>query len=93
VNLIAPARALHGELCGLGTIIMMYLHGGDWKMIRTALSQVGAPTVAAQVGLDEEIVIEALISAHKIRPDRYTILDSGLNRKAASRAAEATGII
>jgi len=93
VNLIAPARALHGELCGLGTIIMMYLHGGDWKMIRTALSQVGAPTVAAQLGLDAETVIEALISAHKIRPDRYTILDTGLNRKAASRAAEATGII
>ena len=93
VNLIAPARALHGELCGLGTIIMMYLHGGDWKMIRTALCQVGAPTAADQLGLDAEIVIEALISAHKIRPDRYTILDTGLNRKAASRAAEATGII
>jgi len=93
MNRIASGRALHGELCGLGTIMMMYLHGGDWEMIRSALGQVGAPTTASQLGLDAEQVIEALISAHKIRPDRYTILDSGLNSKAAARAAEATGII
>ena len=93
MNRIASGRALHGELCGLGTIMMMYLHGGDWEMIRSALGQVGAPTTASQLGLDAEQVIEALISAHKIRPDRYTILDSGLNSKAAASAAEATGII
>jgi len=62
-------------------------------MIRGALVQVGAPTTASQLGLNAEQVIEALISAHKIRPDRYTILDTGLNSKAAARAAEATGII
>ncbi|MDD4580276.1 MAG: NAD(P)-dependent glycerol-1-phosphate dehydrogenase, partial [Methanothrix sp.] len=93
VNRIAPGRALHGELCGLGTIMMMYLHGGDWKMIKKALETVGAPTCAADIGLDPEIVISALIGAHEIRPERYTILDSGLNRMAAARAAEATGII
>ena len=93
VNRIAPGRALHGELCGLGTIMMMYLHGGNWKMIKKALETVGAPTCAADIGLDPEIVISALIGAHEIRPERYTILDSGLNRMAAARAAEATGII
>jgi len=93
LNLIAPSRALHGELCGLGTIVIMYLHGGDWKMIRNALDQVGAPITASELNLDAETVIEALVSAHKIRPERYTILDSGLNRKAAAKAAEATGII
>jgi len=71
----------------------MYLHGGDWKTIRSALAQVGAPTTASQAGLDAEIVVEALVSAHKIRPERYTILDTGLNRMAAAVAAEATGII
>ncbi len=93
LNRIVPGRALHGELCGLGTIMMMYLHGGDWEMIRGALDQVGAPTTASQVGLEAEQVIEALISAHKIRPERYTILDTGLTAKAAARAAEATGVI
>ncbi len=93
VNRIAPAHALHGELCGLGTIVMMYLHGGDWKMIRNALAQVGAPVTAAEAGLDAEIVIEALVKAHQIRPERYTILEAGLNQRAASKAAEETGII
>jgi glycerol-1-phosphate dehydrogenase [NAD(P)+] len=93
MNRIAPGRALHGELCGLGTIMMMYLHGGDWKMIKRALMLVGAPTTAADAGLEAENVIEALTNAHEIRPERYTILDTGLNRIAAVRAAEVTGII
>jgi len=93
MNKIAPGRALHGELCGLGTIMMMYLHGGDWKMIKRALAMVGAPTSAAEAGLDAESVISALVDAHEIRPERYTILDTGLNRMAAAKAAEAVGII
>ena len=51
------------------------------------------PTTAGQIGLDAETVVEALVNAHKVRPERYTILDSGLNRVAAARAAEATGVI
>jgi glycerol-1-phosphate dehydrogenase [NAD(P)+] len=73
--------------------MMMYLHGGDWKMIKRALAMVGAPTCAKDIGLDPDVVISALVSAHEIRPERYTILDSGLNRMAATRAAEATGVI
>jgi glycerol-1-phosphate dehydrogenase [NAD(P)+] len=93
VNRIAPGRALHGELCGIGTIMMMYLHGGDWQMIRDALRFTGAPTSAHEIGLDQDIIIEALTSAHKIRPERYTILDAGLAKDAAIKAAEATEIV
>jgi glycerol-1-phosphate dehydrogenase [NAD(P)+] len=93
VNRIAPGKALHGELCGIGTIIMMYLHGGDWRSIRDALQQTGAPITAAQLGIDEDTVITALVSAHKIRPERYTILGAGLARDAAVRAVEATRVI
>lgn len=93
VNRIAPGRALHGELCGLGTIMMMYLHGQDWMMIKEALAKVGAPTSAKEIGLDATTVVEALVNAHKVRPERYTILDNGLNRTAAARAAEDTGVI
>lgn len=93
INRIAPGRALHGELCGIGTIVMMYLHGGDWRMIRDALRYTGAPTSAQEVGLDRDTIIEALTSAHKIRPERYTILDAGLAKKAAIMAAEATEIV
>jgi len=93
LNRIAPGIALHGELCGLGTIVMMYLHGGDWETIREALRQVGAPVSAAELEIDAETVVEALMNAHKIRPERYTILDTGLSRQAAYKAAETTGII
>ncbi len=93
MNKIAPGKALHGELCGLGTIMMMYLHGGDWKMIKRALEQVGAPTTAKEAGLNPDHVISALIQAHEIRPERYTILDTGLSRMAAIHAAETTGVI
>jgi len=93
LNRIAPGKALHGEICGLGTIVMMYLHGGDWEMIRSALHHVGAPTTASELGLDEKTIIDALIEAHKIRPERYTILDMGLTREAAIKAAYATRIV
>jgi len=38
---LAPGKALHGESCGIGTIISMYLHGGDWRGIRTSLKKIG----------------------------------------------------
>ena len=93
MNRIAPGKGLHGELCGLGTIIMMYLHGGNWEMIRSALRHTGAPTSASELNIDPDDVIEALVRAHEIRPERYTILDTGLNRTAAIKAAELTKVI
>ncbi len=86
--------ALHGEQCGVGTVIMMYLHGGDWRKIKEALEKVGAPTTARGLDLSEEDVIEALVRAPEIRPERYTILgNKRMNRKAAESAARETGVI
>ncbi len=86
--------ALHGEQCGVGTIIMMYLHGGDWKKIKNTLQAVGAPTTARGLELSEEEVINALVHAPEIRPERYTILGSRkMNRDAAREAARETGVI
>lgn len=93
LNKIAPGSALHGELCGVGTIIMMYLHGGDWTRIREALSLLDAPTSAAKMGIEDDVVVEALIGAREIRPERYTILGTGLTREAARKAAKKTKVI
>ncbi|MEF8873280.1 MAG: NAD(P)-dependent glycerol-1-phosphate dehydrogenase [Candidatus Thermoplasmatota archaeon] len=91
---VAKEPALHGEQCGVGTIIMMYLHGGNWKKIKEALQAVGAPTTARGLEVSEEEVIEALVRAPKIRPGRYTILgDSKMNRDAAEECAKETGVI
>ncbi|MFO7791870.1 MAG: NAD(P)-dependent glycerol-1-phosphate dehydrogenase [Candidatus Saliniplasma sp.] len=94
IDELVEKPALHGEQCGVGTIIMMYLHGGDWKRIKNALEEVGAPTTARGLDLTEEEVIEALIHAPEIRPERYTILGNRrMNRDAAEEAAKETGII
>ncbi|MGZ7096520.1 MAG: NAD(P)-dependent glycerol-1-phosphate dehydrogenase [Methanobacterium sp.] len=94
LDIIAPKPALHGEQCGVGTIIMMYLHGKDWKFIRDTLKTIKAPTTAYEMGIDPEYIIEALTIAHKIRKERYTILgDRGLTKEAAEEIATVTGVI
>ena len=91
---ILDKPALHGEQCGIGTIMMMYLHGGDWKAIKNALESVQAPTSAGEIGISEDDVIDALMMAHEIRPERYTILgDNGISREAAYELAYKTEVI
>ncbi len=91
---IASHGSLHGEQCGVGAIMMMYLHGGDWRRLKTALQTIGAPTTARELGVSPEEIVRALVMAHTVRPDRYTILgDNGLTRDAAERLATVTGVI
>lgn len=90
----AKKPALHGEQCGVGTIMMMYLHGGDWERIREALLVIGAPTTARALGVTDEEVIEALVHAHEVNKERYTVLgDGGLTYEAAERLAKITKVI
>lgn len=91
---IAPGAALHGEQCGVGSILTMYLHNGDWETIRDALETLGAPLDAEGLGVDGDVLLDALTTAHSVRPGRYTILGSdGITREAAERVAEDTGVI
>ena len=78
---------------GVGTIMMMYLHGGDWQQIRAALRTIGAPTTAAELGIPDQYVIDALVHASEIRPERYTILGTGLTVDAAVNVARITGVV
>ena len=90
---LVPGAAYHGEQVGVGSIMMMYLHGGDWKAVRDALAQVGAPTTAKQLGIPRDTIVEALVKAHLNKPDRYTILgDKGLTREAAEDLVRVTGV-
>ncbi|MEM2056445.1 MAG: NAD(P)-dependent glycerol-1-phosphate dehydrogenase, partial [Thermoplasmatales archaeon] len=80
-------------LCGIGSIISMYLHGGDWMLIKNTLQTIGAPTKLDQVSLTEEDAVQALMMAHKTRPDRYTVLgENGLSEEAAREALHITGV-
>lgn len=94
LDLLHPGKALHGEQCGVGCIMMMQLHGGDWKQIRDALKSIGAPTTAAELGLTADEIVDALVEANKVRKERFTILgDNGLTRNAAMNLARTTGVI
>lgn len=93
LDIVAPTHALHGEQCGVGTIMMMYLHGGDWERIRNGLKKINAPTSASELGIEDKYILEALLLAHTIRPERYTILGSGLTQEAAQRVAKITKVI
>jgi glycerol-1-phosphate dehydrogenase [NAD(P)+] len=82
----------HGHQTGISSILMMYLHGGNWKRILKILKEVNAPVTLRDLGIDRDILLEALTMAHTIRPDRYTILSEGLTPQAAVNAIEMTGI-
>jgi len=91
---IAPGKAMHGEQCGIGAIMMMYLHGGNWERIKNALREIGAPTTAKELGFTKKEIIQALTMAHEIRKERYTILGTdGITKDAAEKLAKITGVI
>jgi len=94
LDLVAPNTAMHGEQCGVGTIMMAYLYKMDWKGIKATLQKAGAPTTAEELGVEPKSVIEALVRACTIRPERYTILEEKrLSYDSAEKLAKATGVI
>ena len=90
---ISDRSTLHGEQCGLGAIMMMYLHGGNWQSIKNSLRVLGAPTNAKEIDIKEEDLLWALIHAHEIKPERYTVLGPGLTESAAEKLALATNVL
>ncbi len=85
---------LHGERVGIGTIIMSKLHDLDWESIVRTLKNVNAPTSASEINVSEENMIDALLIAKKLRPERYTILNkTTLNRESAYRLLKSVDVI
>jgi glycerol-1-phosphate dehydrogenase [NAD(P)+] len=93
LEMIKPNCTMHGERCGVGTIMMAYLHGANWKRIRDTIKKLGAPTNAAELGVKDEDIIAALELAAKMRPERFTILNKlSLDRKAYKHLAKVTEV-
>jgi len=93
LDMIKPNHAMHGEQCGDGTIIMAYLHRGNWRRIKDTLQKLGAPTDACDLSVEKEDVIKALEMAATIRPERYTILKKlKLNREFCEKIAKITEV-
>ncbi len=87
-------KGLHGERCGLGTIMMAKLHGLDYKQIIDTLKMINAPTTAYDIGVGKDEVVKALVIAKDIRPERYTILHKiNMDEDKAFELAKSTRII
>ena len=94
LDLTASKHALHGEQCGVGTIMMAFLHGINWKNVKKTLETLEAPTTASDLGITVEELVRALVEAKKIRPERYTILNEvNMDAHFAEKLAKNTGVI
>ncbi len=91
---LAPNVGLHGQKCGMGSIMMAKLHGFDWRGIKRTLDLIGAPTTARQIGLKTGDLVGALVMAQNLRPERYTVLkEFKMTRKKALALARDTGVV
>jgi glycerol-1-phosphate dehydrogenase [NAD(P)+] len=94
LDLVADFPALHGEQCGVGTIIASFLQGGNWKHIKNSLEMAGCPTTAKALGVDREIMMKALLKTREIRPERYTILEHlRIDKDIAENALHTTEVV
>ncbi|MCL4332055.1 MAG: NAD(P)-dependent glycerol-1-phosphate dehydrogenase [Candidatus Thermoplasmatota archaeon] len=94
MEMTGKGNAIHGEYCAMGTVVSMYLHGGDWQSLKNAFNSLHLSVRARDYGIPDEDAINALSTAHNIRPERFTILgDVDLARGASEKALETTGII
>ena len=85
---------LHGEKCGIGSIMIAKLQGQDWKRIVKTLKYVGAPTSAKEIGLKPKVLAKALTIAQSLRPDRYTILkEVKMTENKALKLAKSTSVL
>jgi glycerol-1-phosphate dehydrogenase [NAD(P)+] len=86
--------SMHGERCGVGAIMMAYLHKANWKRVRDTLRKLQAPTNAQELNVDKKEIVNALKLSPTLRPDRYTILNKlNLSTEACERLAKTTGVV
>ncbi|MEM3539220.1 MAG: NAD(P)-dependent glycerol-1-phosphate dehydrogenase [Nitrososphaerales archaeon] len=94
LDILAPNIGLHGEKCGIGAIMMAKLHNLEWEKIANSLKNVHAVVNAYELGINPELIVDAILLAPKIRPERYTILHKlNLDRESAKNLAKSVNII
>lgn len=94
LDFVKPGCAMHGQKCGVGTILIARLHNLNWRGIKDTLRRLGAPTNSCELGVESENVVKALEMAATIRPERYTILNKqNLDHEACERVARTTEVI
>ncbi|WP_162509656.1 NAD(P)-dependent glycerol-1-phosphate dehydrogenase [Thermogymnomonas acidicola] len=94
LEMLGAGNSIHGEQCAIGSVVSMYLHGGRWEELAETYRKIRLSIRAKDYNISDITMIKALSTAHRIRPERYTILgERDLSYSAAERALEITGII
>ena len=94
LDMIRSNSSMHGQQCGVGAIMMAYLHESGWEHIRETLKRLEAPTTARELGVEDQDIVKALEMASRIRPERYTILNRHkLDLDACEKLARTTRVI
>ena len=90
---LGDKKAMHGEQCGIGTIVTAYMQGQDWQKIKSVLETLGAPVTARQLGISQSDIVSAFLNAPEVR-ERYSILDEKPpTREYVLNVLKATGVV
>ncbi len=73
-RLLGRSARMHGHQVALGTLVALAAHGEDAVQIRELYTAADVPRRPADLGLTEELFLQALELAPSCRPDRYTVL-------------------
>jgi glycerol-1-phosphate dehydrogenase [NAD(P)+] len=82
-----PGTAQHGEQVAFGTLVATRLQGGDWTALREFLLAAGMTGAASGFGVDPQELVEVVLAAPSMRPDRHTVLNEPACTPAAVEAA------
>jgi len=72
---LGEAARMHGEQVALGCLISAAAHASPLlPALQRLFADLGLPTQPAHLGLDDAQVVEAIVTAPSMRPERHTIL-------------------
>jgi glycerol-1-phosphate dehydrogenase [NAD(P)+] len=87
---LGPQAALHGEQVALGSLISAAAHESPLlSTLQRLFTRLGLPVCPEDLGLSRAQLVDAVLAAPGLRPDRWTVLSDG---RFASRT-EAMGLI
>lgn len=75
---LGPRAALHGEQVALGCLIAAAAH--EWSQAAVLLrtfGRLGLPTSPEDLGMSRAQLVDAVLAAPQLRPDRWTVLSRG----------------
>jgi glycerol-1-phosphate dehydrogenase [NAD(P)+] len=74
-RILGSGAAMHGEQVALGCLLSAAAHGSPLlETLHELFATLGLPRRPSDLGLSDELMLEALREAPSTRPDRYTIL-------------------